>query len=129
MQFPARYKFSRDHEWVLDQGDGTVLVGISYYAQDALGDIVYVEVPAVGDELEADNEFGTVESVKTISDLYAPVTGKVVAVNEELEDNPELVNESPYEEGWIVRVKLANPDEIDALMTGDEYEEYLKESE
>lgn len=123
------YRFSREHEWVREEEDGTYTIGISHYAQDALGDIVFVELPSVGDALEADEEFGVVESVKAVSDLYAPVSGEVVAVNDELEDSPELINESPYENGWIVRVKIENPDEFKALWDMDGYEEFLKESE
>jgi glycine cleavage system H protein len=129
MGIPEGFRFSREHEWVLDNGDGTVTMGISHYAQDALGDIVFVELPAVGDTLEAEQEFGVVESVKTVSDLYAPVSGEVVAVNDELEDAPELVNESPYEEGWIVRIKMSNPEELEALMDAEGYEEFLNEGE
>ncbi|MBA2662948.1 MAG: glycine cleavage system protein GcvH [Bradymonadaceae bacterium] len=126
---PEGFKFSREHEWAHDQGDGTALIGISHYAQDAMGDIVFVELPNVGDALEAELEFGVVESVKTVSDLYAPVSGEVVEINDELEDSPELVNQSPYEGGWVVRIKMSNPEELDALMDAEEYVDYLKESE
>ncbi len=123
------YRFSREHEWVREEEDGTYTIGISHYAQDALGDIVFVELPSVGETLEADEEFGVVESVKAVSDLYAPISGEVVAINEELEDSPELINESPYEAGWIVRVKAESPEEFRALWDADGYEEFLKESE
>lgn len=123
------YRFSREHEWVREEEDGTFTIGISHYAQDALGDIVFVELPSVGEMLEAEEEFGVVESVKAVSDLYAPLSGEVVEVNDELEDSPELINENPYGSGWIVRVKVANRDEFTALWDIDGYEEFLKESE
>lgn len=129
MSIPEGYMFSREHEWARDEGDGTVTVGVSHHAQDALGDIVFVELPAVGDELAQEDEFGVVESVKTVSDLYAPVSGKVVAVNEELEDAPELVNESPYDQGWIVRIRMSNPEELEALMDAQGYESFLKDGD
>src|SRR5690606_19748721 len=114
----------REHEWVREEEDGTYTIGISHYAQDALGDIVFVELPSVGETLEADEEFGGVESVKAVSDLYAPISGEVVAINEELEDSPELINESPYEAGWIVRVKAESPEEFRALWDAEGYEEF-----
>ena len=129
MEIPEGFRFSREQEWVLDNGDGTVTMGISHYAQDALGDIVFVELPGVGDALEAEAEFGVVESVKTVSDLYAPVSGEVVAINDDLEDAPELVNESPYEGGWMIRIKMSNPEELAGLMDVEAYEEFLHESE
>lgn len=129
MKIPEDYLFSREHEWARDEGDGTVTVGISHHAQDALGDIVFVELPALGDELEREAEFGVVESVKTVSDLYAPVTGEVVAVNDALEDAPELVNESPYDEGWIVKIRVENPEELKELMDAEGYEQFLEDGE
>ena len=129
MDLPESYRFSRDHEWADDGGDGVVTVGISHHAQDALGDIVFVDLSAVGEELEKGDDFGVVESVKTVSDLYAPVSGTIVEVNEELMDAPELVNESPYEEGWIVKIEMTAPDELDELMGADEYETFLTEGE
>lgn len=129
MDIPEGFRFTREHEWAFDQGDGTVTIGISHYAQDALGDIAYVEVPAVGDSLEVEQEFGVVESVKSVSELYAPVSGVVVAVNEALEDAPELVNSSPYDQGWIIRIRINDPRELDALMSAEDYEDYLQEQE
>lgn len=129
MKIPEKYRFSREHEWVTDEGDGIVLIGISHHAQDALGDIVFVELPAVGTEFEKDDDLGVVESVKTVSDIYAPISGEVVAVNEELEDAPELVNESPYEGGWIVRMKMSNPAELEELFDASGYESFLKDGE
>ncbi len=125
MEIPEKYRFSQQHEWADDEGDGTVTVGISHHAQDALGDIVFVEMPAVGEAFDREDDFGVVESVKTVSDLYAPVSGEVIAVNEALEDAPELVNESPYENGWIVRIQMSDPGELEELMDADSYEEFL----
>lgn len=125
MEIPETYRFSQQHEWADDEGDGTVSVGISHHAQDALGDIVFVELPAVGEEVECGDDFGVVESVKTVSDLYAPVSGEVIAVNDALEDAPELVNESPYERGWIIRIRMADPAELEDLMDAESYEAHL----
>ena len=114
-------KFTDTHEWVLDNGDGTVTVGISNQAQQLLGDVVFVDLPEVGDETEAGETFSLVESVKAASDLYAPITGEIIEINEELDDSPELINESPYSAGWIVKIKLADPGELDNLMSGEDY--------
>lgn len=105
MSLPKEYRYSEEHEWVKVEGE-KIRIGITDFAQSELGDIVFVELPEVGDEIEADEPFGSVESVKTVSELYAPVSGKVVEVNEELEDSPELVNESPYEKAWMIIVEL-----------------------
>jgi glycine cleavage system H protein len=122
---PTDRKYSNDHEWAkLD--DGLVEVGITGYAQEQLGDIVYVELPQLGDLLEASEAFGLVESVKAASDLLAPITGEVIAINEDLLDRPELVNEDPYGEGWMVKVQADDETEMDDLMTADEYEAFLK---
>lgn len=118
--------FSKDHEWAKDNGDGTVTIGISEYAQGTLGDVVFVELPEVGEEVERDDEFGVVESVKAVSDLYSPVTGEVVEINEALLDAPELVNESPYEEGWMLKVRLDDPDELEELLSFEDYEAFVK---
>jgi glycine cleavage system H protein len=107
-EIPADLRYAKSHEWVKDAGDGTVIVGISDYAQESLGDITYVEVPGVGDTLAVGDVFGVVESVKAASDLYAPVAGEVVEVNETLEATPETVNQSPYADGWIMKVKVAH---------------------
>jgi glycine cleavage system H protein len=126
MKIPENYRFSSEHEWARDEGDGTVTVGISHHAQDALGDIVFVERPEVGSSVTQTLEFGFVESVKTVSDLYAPVSGEVVAINEELEDAPELVNESPYEAGWIVRIRMSDPAQLEELLDAAAYEQFLR---
>lgn len=125
MDIPDSYRFTSEHEWAEDEGDGTATVGISHHAQDALGDIVFVEMPAVGEEFDQGDDFGVVESVKTVSDLYAPISGTVVAVNDELESSPEWVNDSPYERGWIVRVQMSDSDELEELMDADAYDAYL----
>lgn len=126
MSIPTNLRYSEDHEWVL-QENGTVRIGITEFAQSELGDIVFVELPAVGDELKIAEPFGSVESVKTVSELYAPVSGKVVAVNEDLEDSPEFVNESPYEKAWMVEVELSDESQIQALLTAAQYEGVVAE--
>src|SRR5690606_3273765 len=112
-----------------NEGDGTVTVGITDYAQDSLGDIVYVELPTIGDELDTGQEAGVVESVKAASDVYAPVAGTVVAVNEALEESPELINASPYGDGWFYRLRVANADELEELLDADGYLAAVEEQE
>ncbi len=114
-------KFSESHEWVRDNGDGTVTIGISEHAQELLGDVVFVDLPEVEDEIEAGESFSLVESVKAASDIYAPVTGEIVEINEELEDSPELINEESYEGGWIVKVKMSDASELDNLKSAEDY--------
>ncbi|ELA9842640.1 glycine cleavage system protein GcvH [Vibrio parahaemolyticus] len=114
-------KFADSHEWVRDNGDGTVTIGISEHAQEMLGDVVFVDLPEVEDEIEAGDSFSLVESVKAASDIYAPISGEIVEINEELEDSPELINEEPYEGGWIVKVKMSDPSELDNLKDAEEY--------
>ncbi|GIN11926.1 glycine cleavage system H protein [Shouchella clausii] len=123
---PEELKYSEEHEWVKTE-DGKVRIGITDFAQSELGDIVFVELPEVGDEIEADEPFGSVESVKTVSELYAPISGKVVEVNAELDDSPELVNESPYEKAWMIVVEPADASEVDKLMSAGEYAEMISE--
>lgn len=120
MDYPEGLKYSREHEWVMVEGDSAT-IGISDFAQSELGDVVYVEVPEVGEKISKEDPFGAVESVKAVSDLYAPVSGTVVEVNDALPDTPELINEDPYGEGWIVKVTLSDPDELDELMNAQEY--------
>ncbi|MYM60162.1 glycine cleavage system protein GcvH [Vibrio tetraodonis] len=114
-------KFADSHEWVRDNGDGTATIGISEHAQEMLGDVVFVDLPEVEAEIDAGDSFSLVESVKAASDIYAPITGEVVAINEELEDSPELINEEPYEGGWIVKVKMSDASELDNLKDAEEY--------
>ncbi|GKV56965.1 glycine cleavage system H protein [Sporosarcina sp. NCCP-2222] len=121
MSTPTNLRYSEEHEWVKDE-NGKYRIGITHFAQSELGDIVFVELPQVGDDVTADEPFGSVESVKTVSELYAPISGKVVEVNEELEDSPELVNESPYEGAWMIVVEASNESELDALMSAEDYD-------
>ena len=126
MNAPKELRYSEEHEWVKVEGE-KVSIGITDFAQSELGDIVFVELPEVGDEITIDQPFGSVESVKTVSELYAPVSGKVVAINEELNDSPEFVNESPYEKAWMITVELSDSNEVEKLMTSEQYEEMIKE--
>lgn len=126
MNTPKELRYSEEHEWVKTE-DEQVRIGITDFAQSELGDIVFVELPEVGDEITADEPFGSVESVKTVSELYAPISGKVVAVNEDLSDSPEFVNESPYEKAWMIVVEPSDASEMDNLMTAEKYEEMVKE--
>jgi glycine cleavage system H protein len=123
---PKDLRYSEEHEWVKTEGN-TVRIGITHFAQSELGDIVFVELPEVGDTVTADEPFGSVESVKTVSELYAPVSGKVVEVNEDLNDSPEFVNESPYEKAWMIVVEPTDASEVDSLMTAEQYEEMINE--
>ncbi|WP_292957061.1 MULTISPECIES: glycine cleavage system protein GcvH [unclassified Neptuniibacter] len=129
MSIPSNYVFTPSHEWVLDNGDGTITLGVSDHAQELLGDVVFVELPEIGREVEAGEEFSLVESVKAASDIYSPVTGEVVAVNDELEDSPETVNEAPYEGGWIVKIKLSDPSELTKLLNADAYAATIAEED
>jgi len=127
LSFPDDLRYSESHEWVQSDGD-KVKIGITDYAQDQLGDIVFVELPAVGDTFEKGAEFGSVESVKAVSELYIPIAGEVVAVNNALEDAPELINNTPYTDGWMIQIKPDDPSEIKSLMTKDAYVESLQGS-
>ncbi|MBF4424698.1 glycine cleavage system protein GcvH [Vibrio anguillarum] len=120
-------KFADSHEWVRDNGDGTVTIGISEHAQEMLGDVVFVDLPEVDTEIDAGDSFSLVESVKAASDIYAPITGVIVEINEELEDSPELINEEPYEGGWIVKVKMSDASELDNLKDAEEYQNSIEE--
>ena len=120
LSFPDDIRYAQSHEWAKLEGD-TVKVGITDYAQDQLGDIVFVEMPEAGDTFAQGDEFGTVESVKAVSELYLPIGGEIVAVNPPLEDAPELVNNMPYSDGWMIEVKPDDPDQLDSLMTKDDY--------
>ncbi len=126
MSVPKDFKYSAEHEWVKNE-DGNVRIGITHFAQSELGDIVFVELPQVGDEIKAGDAFGSVESVKTVSELYAPISGKVVEVNAELEDSPEFVNESPYENAWMIVVEPSDLSEVDSLLSPEKYEELIAE--
>jgi len=128
MTFPDDLRYTREHEWARKKGKN-VVVGITEYAQDQLGDVVYLELPDVGDEVKKGDSFGVVESTKAVSELFSPVTGKVVEVNDPLKDSPETVNEDPYEEGWMVVIEPADPGELDALMDAKGYQAFLEEAE
>lgn len=124
MEFPENMKYSKDHEWIRVEGD-EAYVGITHFAQGELGDIVFVDVDTVGETLDKDEVFGSVEAVKTVSDLFLPVAGEVLEFNEDLEDAPESVNEDPYGKGWMVKIKVTNPAELDTLMDAASYQEML----
>ena len=126
MTTPKELRYSEEHEWVKVE-DGKVRVGITHFAQHELGDIVFVELPEVGDEFKANEPFGSVESVKTVSELYAPISGKVVEINEDLTDSPEYVNESPYEKAWMIVLEPSDSSEVDHLMTADAYDAMINE--
>jgi len=128
MEFPEDLKYTQEHEWVQLEED-VVTVGITDFAQDALGDVVFVELPEVGSEVEAGKSFGVVESVKAVSDVYAPVSGEVIEVNEDLPDTPELINTSPYDDGWMIKVRLSKPSQLDDLMDAEAYQAFLEEEE
>jgi len=123
---PADRRYTSEHEWIKPEGEHCV-VGITAFAQDQLGDIVYVELPKVGDRLEAGKAFGVIESVKTASDLYAPVSGEVVEVNSELVDQPQTVNDDPYDRGWMIKVRPADSTEVESLLTAEQYSEQTGE--
>ena len=127
-EYPESYRYTKDHEWVSLEKD-VATMGITDYAQDELGDIVYVELPELGFELTANDTFGVIESVKAVSDLFAPMSGEVIEINESLEEEPELVNEDPHGDGWMIKVKITDITEFDSLMTSEEYEEYIAEEQ
>ncbi|MEA2013868.1 MAG: glycine cleavage system protein GcvH [Thermodesulfobacteriota bacterium] len=122
---PDNLHYTETHEWIRKDGD-IAAIGINDYAQDQLGDIVFVELPEIGTIFEKGDEFGTMESVKAVSEMYMPVSGEIIAINENLEEAPELVNQEPYKEGWIIEIKPNNPDEEHSLMSSSEYLEILK---
>jgi len=119
--------YSRDHEWAKDKGDGTIIVGITDYAQEMLTDIVFVELPQVGKKVAQGEPVAVVESVKSVSDVYAPVSGEVIAVNNKLEDEPDLINQDAFGEGWIAILRMSNPGELDTLLSAADYENLIKE--
>jgi glycine cleavage system H protein len=124
MNIPAELKYTKDHEWTKSDGD-TVTVGITDYAQGELGDVVYVELPEVGDTVEKETSFGTIEAVKAVADLFSPLSGEVVEINEKLEDDPEIVNKDPYGDGWMVKIKVSDAAELDELMDAQAYEKHI----
>jgi glycine cleavage system H protein len=124
MAYPTNYRYTKEHEWVDVKGD-TATIGITDYAQHELGDVVFAEVPKVGTKIEAGKTFGTVESVKAVSDIYAPATGEVIEANGVLKDTPEKINADPHGEGWLIKIKLANPAEVNGLMDAAAYEAFI----
>ena len=128
MEFPDDLKYSREHEWVLVEGK-VATVGITAFAEEQLGDVVFVELPGVGDKVTKDEAMGVVESVKAVSDVYAPVSGTVIEVNDDLPDSTELVNEDCYGDGWMVKIELSDPTDLDELMTAAEYEAFVQEQQ
>ena len=125
MNYPDNLKYTKEHEWILLE-QKTATIGITDYAQSQLGDIVFVELPDLDDEVKQDGTFGVIEAVKTVADLFAPVSGKVIEINLDLEDSPDLINSDPYGAGWIIKTQIENNDEIAALMSSSEYQEYIK---
>lgn len=121
-KIPGDLKYTKDHEWLKDLSDGTVSIGITDYAQSSLGDVTFVELPAVGDTFNAGDTFGVVESVKAASDLFMPVGGEVLEINEALESEPEKVNSSPYDDAWLLKLKLSSPAEVSQLMSAEDYQ-------
>lgn len=128
MDFPEDLKYTREHEWARKKG-ANIVVGITDFAQNQLGDVVYVELPDIGDPVKKGESFGVVESTKAVSELFSPLTGKVVEVNDPLSDAPETINEDPYEEGWMIVIEPADPKEVDALMDAKTYKSFVEEQE
>ncbi len=128
MTHPNDRVYSEEHEWVVVEGD-TAVVGISHFAQDQLGEVVYVDLPSVGDTLVAGDTFGEIESVKSVSELYAPVSGEVIEVNDALADAPETVNADPHGDGWMIKVRMEDPAEVDTLMSAEEYDEFVTQGQ
>lgn len=126
MNFPEDLKYSKEHEWVRVSGN-IATIGVSDYAQDQLGEVVFIELPDEGEEFEKDDAFGVIESVKSVNDIYAPITGRIVEVNDPVVDSPEIVNEDPYGEGWLVKIEISDPKELGELMSAKDYEAYIKE--
>lgn len=122
---PEDLQYSKDHEWIRVEGD-TGTIGITDHAQSSLGDVVYVELPKVGDTFSAHESFGSVESVKAVSEIFTPVSGEVIEVNESLQDEPEKVNNDPYGEAWMIRLRMSNPGEVDSMLSAAEYEDFTK---
>lgn len=128
MENTDQYRFTSSHEWVINHGDGTATIGITDHAQEQLGDVVFVELPEADRDFKAGDEFSLVESVKAASDIYAPVSGRILAINEALNDAPETINESPLTEGWIARIQLDNPQELNSLLSTEQYQASLAET-
>lgn len=126
MNIPSDLKYSKEHEWVEILENGNARIGISNYAQEALGDVVYVDMPAIGDGVRTGDSVGTIESVKAVSDIYCPLSGVITATNEEIDSAPDLVNKSPYGDGWLFELKMDDPAEMDNLLDSDGYQEFIE---
>lgn len=126
MDFPEGLKYSKEHEWVLVEDD-VAIIGITEFAQGELGDIVFVELPEVGEKISKDDPFGSLESVKAVSDIFAPISGAVVEINDDLKDNPETINEDPYGDGWMIKVQMTDMDELKDLMSSEDYAEFIEQ--
>jgi glycine cleavage system H protein len=124
--YPDDYFYTKDHEWIIVQ-DNIGTIGITDYAQHELGDVVFVDLPEIGDTFEANEPFGSVESVKAVSEIFCPVSGEITEVNSKLEESPEMINESPHQKAWLAKIRLSNPEELKELLSSEEYEEYLLE--
>ncbi len=129
MEYPADLRYTKDHEWAKLEGDDQVRIGVTSYAVEQLGDVTLVELPEIGTDVQAHERFGDIESVKTVSELFAPVSGEILEVNGELDDSPEVVNEGPYSEGWMVLIKMSDPQEFDQLMGAAAYEDFVSKIE
>lgn len=125
MSYPADLKYTKDHEWIRDNGDGTATIGITEFAQSELGDIVFVDIQDVGSSISKDDTFGSVEAVKTVSELFMPIDAVITEINSQLESNPELVNEDPYGEGWMIKIKLNAPEQLNELLDAADYQEII----
>ena len=128
MEFPDDLKYTREHEWLLVEGK-VATVGITDFAQEQLGDVVFVELPSVGDKVTKDEAMGVIESVKAVSDVYAPVSGTVIEVNDDLPDSTEMINEDPYGDGWMVKIEMSDPTDVEDLMAATEYEQFVSEQQ
>lgn len=126
MDFPEGLKYSKEHEWVLVEDD-VAIIGITEFAQGELGDIVFVELPEVGEKISKDDPFGSLESVKAVSDIFAPISGAVTEINDDLKENPETINEDPYGDGWMIKVQMTDMDELKDLMSSDDYAEFIEQ--
>lgn len=127
--YPSDYRYTEEHEWVKDRGDGTCVLGITEFAQEELGEVVFVDLPEIGARFDAGDEIGTVESVKAVAEIYTPVAGEVVEVNDAVADDPELLNEDPHGKGWLIALRYDSADDVAALMDAGAYEAYLEKGE
>jgi glycine cleavage system H protein len=124
-EHPSELRYTTEHEWVRVEDDGTATIGVTFFAQDQLGDVVYVVLPSVGSTVQKDAKMGEIESVKSVSDLFVPVSGEVIETNQDVIDHPERVNEDPHGAGWMIRVRMSDPSEVDRLLTGEQYDDAI----